>query len=155
MASRVEFTFLSDEFYTTYPADEYSEIERKVDRPYTQVIISLSSVIWAIPLRSHIAHPHVFWTDKANGCGIDYTKAVPVIKEEYFDRVRQPHIRQKEFNAMRGKGFRIKKGFEKYISDYFSAKSDLDKAINKTLVEKSTLQYFEEYLNTEQDSDTN
>ena len=101
---------------------------------------------YAIPLRSDIHHPHVFWTDKENHCGVDFSKAVVVTDESYIDFSTEPHLRQNEFNALRGKDFKIKSKMEKYIADYKKAKKDLSNPINQTLVKYSTLQYFEKEI---------
>lgn len=101
---------------------------------------------YAIPLRSDIHHPHVLWTDKANNCGVDFSKAVVIKEEDYIDSVKEPHLRQNEFDALRGKDYKIKTKMAKYIADYKKAKQDLSKPINQTLVKYSTLQYFEKEI---------
>ena len=81
-----------------------------------------------------------------NQCGVDYTKAVVIIDEQkYIDSVKQPHIRPNEFDALRGKEYRIQCGMQKYIEKYKKAKLS-EKETDKILVRCSTLQYFEEYL---------
>ena len=102
--------------------------------------------MFAVPMRSHIRHPHAFLTDKENRCGVDYTKAVVITDEErYIDAQKQPHIRQSEFDALRGKEYRIRCGLQKYIEKYKKAKNS-GKEVDKILVRCSTLQYFEEFL---------
>ena len=54
--------FLTQNFYTDYA--HCPEIEKKDTRPYVRVQIQIDGVLWAIPLRSHISHEHVSWTDK-------------------------------------------------------------------------------------------
>ena len=140
------FIFLSEAFYSDYPAANYPEMEQKKTRPYVQVIVEISGVIFDIPLRSAINHPFVLWTDKKNHCGIDFSKAVVISNEIYIDKEKTPHLRQNEFNALRGKDYRIKVKFEKYIEKYKEARKDLSKPINKILCSYSTLQYFEKYI---------
>jgi protein AbiQ len=140
------FIFLSETFYSDYPAANYPEMEQKKTRPYVQVIVEISGVIFAIPLRSAINHPFVLWTDKKNHCGIDFSKAVVISNEKYIDKVKIPHLRQNEFNALRGKDYRIRVKFEKYIEKYKEARKDLSKPINRILCSYSTLQYFEKYI---------
>ena len=139
------FIFLSDAFYKDYPGKLYPEIEQKRYRPYIQVITTINDVIYAIPLRSNINHPHVLWTDKANHCGLDFSKAVVINDDIYIDDEHIPHIRQNEFDALRGKDYRIKQKMIKYIETYKAAKNKADR-ISRSIVEKSTLQYFEEYI---------
>ena len=146
MAKKKRFVFLSEKFYITYPSAEYPEMEQKKNRPYIQVCVEIDGVQFAIPLRSDIHHPHVLWTDKANHCGVDFSKAVVITDDSYIDFSTEPHLRQKEFNALRGKDFKIKMKMEKYIADYKKAKQDLSKSVNQMLVKYSTLQYFEKEI---------
>ena len=140
----MKFIFLSQAFHTDYRG--CAEIERKISRPYAMVYIRVNGVPFAIPLRSHISHPHVLWTDKANGCGLDFSKTVVVAKPEYIDTTRAPHIRENEFDALRGKEYLIKQRLTQYIKDYKKAKARLDVPRNRTLCQYSTLQYFEEFI---------
>lgn len=109
----IRFAFLSDTFFEDYPASRCPEIEQKRNRPYVVVFISVGERTFAIPMRSHIRHPHAFLTDKVNRCGVDYTKAVVITDEaRYIDPVNQPHIRSNEFDALRGKEYRIRCGMQ-------------------------------------------
>lgn len=146
MDNKKRFVFLSKKFYDTYPTSQYPEMEQKQNRPYIQVCVEIDGVQYAIPLRSDIHHPHVLWTDKRNHCGVDFSKAVVITDESYIDSSIEPHLRQNEFDALRGKDFKIKTKMEKYIADYKKAKNALDKPINQTLVKYSTLQYFEQEI---------
>ena len=142
----IRFAFLSDTFFEDYPASRCPEIEQKRNRPYVVVFISVGERTFAIPMRSHIRHPHAFLTDKVNRCGVDYTEAVVITDEaRYIDPVNQSHIRSNEFDALRGKEYRIQCGMQKYIKKYKKAKQS-EKETDKLLVRCSTLQYFEEYL---------
>lgn len=143
MIKKKRFVFLSDKFYSTYPSAQYPEMEQKKNRPYIQVYVEIDGVQFAIPLRSDIHHPHVLWTDKANHCGVDFSKAVVIADDSYINFSIEPHLRQKEFDALRGKDYKIKMKMEKYIADYKKAKKDLSKSVNQMLVKYSTLQYFE------------
>lgn len=146
MAKKRRFVFLSQKFYNTYPTSQYPEMEQKQNRPYIQVCVEIDGVQYAIPLRSDIHHPHVLWTDKKNHCGVDFSKAVVIKEDSYIDLSVEPHLRQNEFDALRGKDFKIKSKMVKYIADYKKAKKDLSKPINQMLVKYSTLQYFEKEI---------
>lgn len=146
MAKKKRFIFLSSDFYNDYPSIKYPEMEQKTNRPYIQVYVEIDGVQYAIPLRSDINHPHVLWTDKENHCGIDFSKAVVISEERYIDATKNPHLRQNEFDALRGKDYRIKTKMQKYIEKYKKAKQDLSKPINQKLVKYSTLQYFEKEI---------
>lgn len=146
MAKKKRFVFLTDEFYKAYPSELYPEIEQKHNRPYVQVYVKINGVQYAIPLRSDIHHPHVLWTDKQNHCGVDFSKAVVITDDKYIDMLTEPHIRENEFNALRGKDYKIKVKMEKYIEEYKKAKQDLNKKHYQNLVKYSTLQYFEKEI---------
>jgi protein AbiQ len=89
---------------------------------------------------------HVLWTNKDNCCGLDFSKAVVVTDDKYIDKKLKPHIRQDEFNSLRGKEYIVKQKLIKYIRDYKSAKKTLNIRRNKLLCTFSTMQYFEEYI---------
>lgn len=146
MAKKKRFVFLTDEFYKAYPSELYPEIEQKRNRPYIQVYVEINEIQYAIPLRSEIHHPHVLWTDKKNHCGVDFSKAVVITDERYIDMLTEPHIRENEFDALRGKDYKIRVKMEKYIEEYKKAKQDLGKKHNQNLVKYSTLQYFEKEI---------
>lgn len=138
------FIFLSREFYKDYA--DCPEIEQKSDRPYVCVKVTINSVQFAVPLRSHINHPNVLWTDKAAGCGLDFSKSVVLSKPVYVDTTRNPHIRQNEFDALRGKEYMIQQRLLQYIKAYKKAKERQDVSRNKIICQYSTLQYFEKYI---------
>lgn len=147
------FVFLSQDFYNDYPQSDYPEMEQKLNRPYIQVLTLIDGVQYAIPLRSNINHPHALWTDKENRCGLDFSKAVVITDERYIDKTKKPHIRQNEFDALRGKEYRIQTKMKKYLESYKKAKEDQEKSANRNLCQKSTLQYFESFIYTEPGTD--
>ena len=142
----LKFIFLSKQFFEDYPHDLFPQMEQKETRPYTQVYTKIGGYTFAIPLRSHIYHPHVLWTDKANHCGVDFSKAIIILKDEYIDTSTFPYIREKEFESLRGKEYIIKCRMVKYIHDYTEAKAHLEIQRNRDLCNFSTLQYFGEYI---------
>ena len=137
--------FLTKKFYADH--SKCNEIEQKESRPYIRIQVVVNGVTWAIPLRSHINHPHVIWTDKANGCGIDFSKAVVVTKPKKYISSTQPHIRPDEFKVLKQiDEYRVVQRLQKYISEYKKAKQKPNIPRNKQLLECSTLQYFEKYI---------
>ena len=58
--------------------------------------------------KSSVSFVNVLWTDKKNHCGIDFSKAVVISEERYIDDTRNPYLRQNEFDALRGKDYKIK-----------------------------------------------
>ena len=65
-------------------------------------LVQIESHYWALPFRSNIHHGHAFFTDAANHCGIDYSKAVLVDDPSCIDRTRTPRLRDNEFKALKG-----------------------------------------------------
>ena len=144
--SGIKLVHLSAEFYQAYSGNQFPEIEQKQSRPYVQVCVTIKGVAWAIPLRSNINHEHVLWTDQANKCGLDFSKAVVIEKAEYLDSTTTPWIRDNEFQELKGKEFVISNKLEKYIDKYKKAKHDIHIPRNQRLCQYSTLQYFEHSL---------
>ena len=72
-------------------------------------------------MRLDIHHPHVLWTDKENNCGVYFSRAVVIKEEDYIESVQEPHLRQNEFEELRGKEYKIKSKMAKYIADYKNA----------------------------------
>lgn len=141
----IKFVFLSQKFYEDYA--ECHEIEQKMARPYIRLGVLIDELLFCVPLRSHISHPHVLWTDKENHCGVDFSKAVVIVDaEKYIDQTETPHIRENEFKELKGKEHIIEVKLRKYIAEYKKAKKKPDIPRNRKLLEYSTLQYFEEYI---------
>ena len=137
--------FLSKEFYKTY--NQCSEIEQKETRPYIRIQVLVDGVLWGIPLRSHIKHEYAIWTDKENGCGIDFTKAVVIEKPDKYISDVQPHIRPEEFKVLKKiDEYRVAQKMQQYIREYKKAKQNPKIPRNKQMLRFSTLQYFEKYL---------
>ena len=141
----LKLVFLTKKFYTDYAT--CTEIEQKETRPYIRIQIVVNGVLWAIPLRSHINHPHVIWTDKENACGIDFSKAVVVAKPGKYISAIEPHIRPHEFRVLKQiDEYRVSQKMQQYIKEYKKAKIKPDIPRNQKLLQCSTLQYFERYI---------
>lgn len=141
----LRFIFLTSRFFEDYA--HCPEIENKPDRPHIRICVTVGGVDFAIPMRSHIIHPHAFITDKARHCWLDYSKAIVLMRPDlYVDQQRQPRVRQNEFEMLRGKEYIIKRGMLRYINLYIKAKQQPDIPRNATLLRYSTLQCFEQYL---------
>ncbi|MCC8121845.1 MAG: hypothetical protein LIO42_07695, partial [Oscillospiraceae bacterium] len=83
--------------------------------------------------------------DEANGCGVDFSKAVVLKKPEYISTVK-PHIRPMEFETLRGQENIIEFRLKQYIKTYKKAKARLDVPRNRNICKYSTLQYFEDCI---------
>ena len=142
----IEYTFLTDKFYNDYQHDLYPQIEIKKDRPYAHIHVNAFGLLFGLPLRSHIDHPHAFFTNKKEKCGVDYSKAVVITSEDYIDRTRKAFIRPDEYKKLVGKDFRIRKQFESYIELYKRAKIDDTVPHREKISKYSSLQYFEESI---------
>ena len=70
-------------------------------------------------MRSNINHEHTIWTDKANKCGIDFTKAVVIDNPaEYISSIK-PHIRPNEFEVLKSiNSYTIEQKMRQYIKKY-------------------------------------
>ena len=108
--------------------------------------LELYNQLFCIPLRSHIDHPHAFFTNKKERCGVDYSKAVVINCDEYIDKNRKAFLRPDEYKKLKGKDFMIKKQFLAYIELYKQAKIDESVDHREEILKFSTLQYFEEYI---------
>jgi protein AbiQ len=107
----------------------------------------VNGVLWGIPLRSHISHDYVLWTDKNNSCGIDFTKAVVITDPNKYISGTQPHIRPDEFKVLKKfDEYRVKQKLQQYVKAYKKAKAHPEIQRNKQLLQFSTLQYFEKYI---------
>ena len=140
----VTLILLTPQFY-----DDYShcpEIMQKKDRPHVQARVEVDGVLFGIPLRSHINHPHVVWTDRANRCGLDLSKAIVITNAEKYIDTKTPLIRKNEYDALRGRERIVIAGLVRYIARYKEAKANQSDPVNLMLVKRSALQYFEEYL---------
>lgn len=140
----MRFIFLSKKFYSDY--SHCKEIEQKQDRPYVMAIVKLNRFSFAVPMRSHIKHKLVLWTDEANSCGLDFSKSIVLHDPEYINIEKIPTIRQNEFNALKGKEHIVQMKLVQYIRTYKKAKERMDVPRNKIICEYSTLQYFEKYI---------
>lgn len=141
----MEYKFLSQKFYEDYPEQDYSEIERKDNRPYTMVCLSVNDCIVALPMRSHINHNNAYITNRADNCGIDFSKAVIISNSDYIDNSRKPYIRNNEFAYLKGKDRILKNKFNRYLQSYIGAKESNDPNRLKRF-EYSTLPYFEDVV---------
>jgi protein AbiQ len=140
----MKYIFLTDQFYIDYA--HCAEIEKKAERPYVQVYINVNNLEFAIPLRSNLSHNNVFWTDKPNRCGIDYSKAVIIEDTKYIDTTLKPYIRQAEFKALLGKERDVVRGLLDYIEKYKAARINPSKHDEMFFLPFSTMQYFEKYI---------
>ena len=140
----MKYIFLADRFYSDYA--HCDELVKKSDRPFIQVYLCVCGIDFAIPLRSNISHNYAFWTDEANRCGLDFTKAVVIEDSCYIDTSRKPYIRPIEHKALVGKANEIIAGMLEYINAYIDAKEKPNNHAKQRLVKFSALQYFEKHL---------
>lgn len=142
----MEYTFLSAKFYNEHPQEDFPQMEQKDNRPYAHIYIKAYEQLFAIPLRSNIDHPHAFFTNKKEHCGVDYSKAVIITDKDYINIDEKVFIRPDEYKKLQGKDYKIKIQFERYIELYKQAKIDDTVPHRDKILEFSTLQYYEEYI---------
>lgn len=91
----MEFRHLSDKFYREYPSEQFPELMIKENKPYTQVITDINGLKFAVPLRSGISHTtDVLWTDKQAKHGLDFTKAVIILDDEYISDEKVLYVKK-------------------------------------------------------------
>lgn len=142
----MNYSFLTEKFYEDYPHNEYLQMEIKANRPYAHVHIKAYGELFCIPLRSNIDHPHAYFTNKKEKCGVDYSKAIVITDEDYIDKTKKVFLRADEYKKLRGKDYIIKQQFETYVELYKQAKVDKSIDHREEILKFSTLQYFEEYI---------
>ena len=132
---------LTDKFYDLY--GDCEEILHKRSRPYAYLGVKIDGVNFAIPFRHHIIHKHAFFT--YGECGLDYTKAIVIWDEEFIDS-SHVQIEQIEFNAIKGKEYRIQTGMRNYLALYRKAVKYRDNHHYDVIRECSSLQHFHKQL---------
>jgi len=143
----MQLKFLSDEFFTDYA--HASEMEQKALRPYGVLLIFADGLDFAIPFRSNIKHNFVFWTDRDNGCGLDYSKTVIVDTQRHIRHDRKPVIRKVEFKALLRQEAKIEAGLLRYINTYKKALTSPNNPRSQHILAFSTLKYFHQELRIE------
>ncbi len=134
----MRIVYLSQSFYDKY--GHCSEILKKTNRPYLCLTIKLDFKTYAIPLRHHISHPYCFIT--YGSCGLDYSKAIPVIDEDFI--LDKPAvIDSKEWNIIKANETKIIRTFKKYLRKYSKALKNPLLPRNNNILRYSTLQYFD------------
>lgn len=141
----VKYVLLTKEFYNDYIT--FTEIEQKENRPYSMAVATINNIDFAIPLRSNIIHAQVVWSDRTNRCGQDLSKSIVITnKVRYIDDTNKAHIRQNEFNALRGKEHIISERLKQYIKIYTNALEKQHLPDKRLLCQYTTLQYFHQEL---------
>ena len=146
----LKLIFLTEKFYRDYSA--CLEIEQKPTRPYIRVGVVIGGVLWAIPLRSHINHEYAIWTDKANRCGMDFSKAVVIERPSEYISTATPYMRPNEFTELKKvSAYTIEQKLRQFVKVYQKAKLHPEIPRNKSILAYSTLQYFEKYIDSDVD----
>lgn len=137
----MKLVYLSDKFYNKYKGCK--EILEKKSRPYACVTIVIGQHLVAIPIRHHVGHDHSLRT--VGDSGLDYTKAV-IVSEPGFIASGKPQIETAEFQIIKTQEDRIVREMHRYIKLYMKAKEHANNPHYAKILQYSTLQYFEEYL---------
>ena len=130
---------LKQSFYDKYKGCK--EILQKSNRPYLMVLIEINDIYFAIPFRSNVSHKYVFWTDKENRCGLDFTKTV-VIDPTKDIKSHNHIIRQNEYDFLKKRTYIVYKKFNSFFNTYKKAYKNTHIAHNANLIKKSALKYF-------------
>ena len=137
----MKLIFLSQSFYSKYSGCK--EILTKNNRPYACLKITVQGKDFAIPLRHNICHKYAFMT--IGKCGLDYTKAVPILDLSFIDTAI-PTIDSAEFKAIKSKDREIERGMSKYIEVYKKARQHMESTFYQNIVKYSALQYFDDEI---------
>ena len=97
--------------------------DKNKTRGYGITLCSFKELRFGIPLRSHIKHHHAFITSDEKG--LDFTKAVLLVKDSYISRDAF-EIPRDEFNLLIAKEYVIKERFGKYVERYITAHTKKD-----------------------------
>ena len=143
----MKIKFLSKKFYEEFK--NYKEILQKENRPYLVLVVEYDGIDYAIPFRTNINHKIAFICSDIPEykSGLDYTKSIPILEEYYLDNDSEVRIKQQEFNYLKGKEEKIKKGFKKYLKEYKKALLNPNQQRYKGILEYSSLQHFKDRIN--------
>jgi protein AbiQ len=141
----IELRKLGDKFYKDYPKDLYPEFERKKDRPYVVLIISIFENKFAIPFRSNIKHSFCYRFKKTNRktksfTGLDYSKCVIVNNQEYLGEIAS--IDNKEYAELDDRYFFIIKKFKNYALNFIKFLNNPNNEDLQEMFKFSTLNYY-------------
>jgi len=139
----MKYIFLSEEFYKTYKENEYPEILHKPTRPYVMLMVKIDNLTFAIPIRSHLRHKFGFITNKETNAGLDYSKAVIILKPEYISDKQRITITRQEMLLISNSKELIIKDFKRFLHTY---KRKIKNNLSETLLKYSSLQYFHKEL---------
>ena len=155
---------LTTKFYNDYPDPPYEEIVRKDVRPYNCLLIqSQYDYFICIPYRSHVNHKFGYKfkysaRSRRTNSGLDYTKIV-IIKNTDYIGVSDAVVDADEYRETRDNIEFIKKDSQTYIDDYIKhilGKSNkYDDREFQRAYGFSTLKYFHNELNIDNNKDTN
>ncbi|MDV7431417.1 type III toxin-antitoxin system TenpIN family toxin [Acinetobacter baumannii] len=145
---------LTEEFYNNNPnlveaLDGGWSAAAKV-RGYGIVVISINSLTFGIPLRSHVRHKQAFFTDitqdpkGATRKGLDFSKAVLIQEDRYLDTASFK-IPVNEFDRIQDNHQHIVDKFTKYVEKYMRAVSKSDENILR-IYSYSTLKNYHKEL---------
>lgn len=113
-------------------------------RGYGIVVIEAGGLKFGIPLRSGIRHDQAFMTAPGTDKGLDYSKAVLLLKDEYISGIafKIPDV---EFVRIKEKSHRITVEFSKYVERYKKGIATADRNILRGY-KYSTLQNYHKEL---------
>ena len=111
------------------------------NRGYGVIYISDGKLIFALPLRSNLNHPHGFKTvlQGKSWNGIDYTKAL-IVKEDDLEHEAFKTRNNDEYIKIKRNKDKIKKEFYKYLEEYLTCIKE--GGVQKNKFKYTTLQYF-------------
>ena len=111
------------------------------DRGYGVVYLNFEGLIFALPLRSNLNHPHGFKTvfDGKVWNGVDYSKALVVNADDLEAGIFETRL-PGEFKKIKENAEKIKREIFEYLTEYIEAVKGGNKLHRKFTF--TTLQYF-------------
>ncbi|MGN0019139.1 MAG: type III toxin-antitoxin system TenpIN family toxin [Candidatus Gastranaerophilaceae bacterium] len=122
---------------------EYPEILHKPSRPYVMLLMKIDGLTFAIPIRSHLNHKFGFITNKTTNAGLDYTKAIIILNQDYIANIQRITITKEEMMMISSYKDLIIKDFKRFLNTY---KRKIKNNLNENLLKFTSLQYFQREL---------
>lgn len=131
---KLDHSFYSDHAHLHNAMDNYDgNWDALKTRGYGVAVVTINTLLFAIPLRSRIRHNGAYITKHINhkgvvGKGLDFSKALLITDRKYLS-TEVFKIDPVQHKKIREKGIHIRKAFEKYVEKYIEASTKGDENI--------------------------
>ncbi|MDQ7731047.1 type III toxin-antitoxin system TenpIN family toxin [Halomonas sp. SpR8] len=143
LIQKLEAEFFEENSHLVEVLDKRNGVwDGEKERGYGILLISYNSLRFGIPLRSHIKHKFCFFTDGSKG--LDYTKAVLLVKDDYISQTPFM-IPSDEYVKIKDRTHHIGDKFSKYVNKYVDGVGKNDRNVLRDY-RFSTLQNYHKEL---------